>query len=222
MSFLLHIDTAVQTASVCLSKEQEVLGLLVNEDQKDHASWLHVAIHSLLKDNHLLPSLLSGVSVSAGPGSYTGLRVGLSAAKGLCYALNIPLFALNTLEVMASSALTEEEGLLCPMIDARRREVFTAVFDRQLKEVLPTQNMILESDSFSTLLNKDAVLFFGNGSEKFSTLTQHPNARFRVVLTTAKHLVPLAWNLYLERNSADLAYCIPNYTKDFHSATKQS
>lgn len=219
---ILNIDTAVQNASVCLSEKNQLLSIRLNAAQKDHASWLHTAIKDILVENKLSPSDLNAVAVSAGPGSYTGLRVGMSAAKGLCYTLGLPLITLNTLKIMAASAIDATTDLLCPMIDARRMEVFTAIYDREGNERLHPTNMIVESDSFSTLMEHNTISFFGNGSEKFRGVTQHTNASFRTVLTTAEHMVPLSWNRFLERDWANLAYSEPFYTKDFHSVTKQS
>ena len=222
MSMILNIDTVVQNASVCLSEKDQVRSMRLNPTQKDHASWLHTAIRDILVENNLSPSGLSAVAVSAGPGSYTGLRVGMSAAKGLCYTLGLPLITLNTLKIMAASAIDVTTDLLCPMIDARRMEVFTAIYDREGHERLQPASMILESDSFSTLMDTNTISFFGNGSEKFRGITQHPHASFNMVVTTAEHMVPLSWNSFLQRNWADLAYSEPFYTKDFHSVTKQS
>jgi tRNA threonylcarbamoyladenosine biosynthesis protein TsaB len=222
MSMILNIDTAVQNASVCLSEKNHVRSIRLNAAQKDHASWLHTAIRDILVENKLPPSGLSAVAVSAGPGSYTGLRVGMSAAKGLCYTLGLPLITLNTLKIMAASATEVTTDLICPMIDARRMEVFTAIYDREGNERLHPTNMILESNSFSMLMEHNTISFFGNGSDKFRGITQHPHASFSMVLTTAEHMVPLSWNCFQKRDWANLAYTEPFYTKDFHSVTKQS
>ncbi|MEP7258055.1 MAG: tRNA (adenosine(37)-N6)-threonylcarbamoyltransferase complex dimerization subunit type 1 TsaB, partial [Flavitalea sp.] len=141
MALIIAIDTAVDTAGVCLSADSQALGFLENERQKDHASWIHTAIRTLMNEAGFSMSKLNAVAVTAGPGSYTGLRVGMATAKGLCYALNIPLITENTLKVMAyavkqeyQQTLTENEVpvLFCPMIDARRIEVFTALFNDKL------------------------------------------------------------------------------------------
>src|SRR5215831_19352433 len=125
MPIILNIDTSVESASVCLSNDGDVVGLSVNNNKKDHAAWLHRAIQELVKNTGLTLSDLDAIAISIGPGSYTGLRIGLSAAKGLCYALNIPLISVNTLQMMAHAARKEDVQFICPLIDARRMEVFT-------------------------------------------------------------------------------------------------
>jgi len=145
VSWILHIDTAVQTASVCLSKNEKSIGVKMNSSQNDHAAWLQPAIVSLLREHDVPMKNLAAIAVSAGPGSYTGLRVGMATAKGLCYALQLPLITLSTLKMMAVSALKENANFFCPMIDARRMEVFTAVFDG--------------SNKFKTLVTHPNALF---------------------------------------------------------------
>src|SRR5689334_17760726 len=127
MSLVLNIDTAVETASICLSEDRKILQVSINENQKDHAAWLSVAIQNMMINAGYRLNQLHAIGITIGPGSYTGLRVGLSAAKGLCYALNIPLITIGTLEMMAFAAKDEPADLLCPLIDARRMEVFTAL-----------------------------------------------------------------------------------------------
>jgi tRNA threonylcarbamoyladenosine biosynthesis protein TsaB len=139
MSLLLHIDTAVENASVCISKNGELIGIAENKNQKDHATWIQPAIQSLMKEAVYNLKELDAVAVSNGPGSYTGLRVGLATAKGLCFALNKPLITLSTLEVMTIAALNipiSNINYFCPLIDARRMEVFTAIYDISLKTIL--------------------------------------------------------------------------------------
>src|SRR5215208_5364975 len=139
MSFILNIDTALETASVSLANNGRMLQSLVSESQKDHASWLHPAIKILLEKQGIGMDQLVAVGVSNGPGSYTGLRVGLSTAKGFCYALNIPLITIGTLKLMAFSARDEAEDLICPMIDARRMEVYTAIYTGEMAELIKPQ-----------------------------------------------------------------------------------
>lgn len=190
---------------------------LVNPSEKESASWLHVAIQDLLQKNQVLPAALRAVAVSAGPGSYTGLRVGMAAAKGLCYALSVPLISINTLQLMAAAVHGATTDLLCPMIDARRMEVFTAVYDRLLNEVLPATNLILNEDFFQDRLAGQRILFFGNGSQKLAGILEHPNAVFADVVATAQDMVSLAWKKFKSNQFSDLAYSEPFYGKDFHS-----
>jgi tRNA threonylcarbamoyladenosine biosynthesis protein TsaB len=217
VSLLLHIETAVVGSSLCLSDGEKVLALKDNPSQKDSAAWVQPAIQELVRESGLSLKDLAAISVSAGPGSYTGLRVGMSTAKGLCYALGIPLLTVSTLKMMAVAALDADADLLCPMIDARRMEVFTAVYHKDLKEVVPPHNIILEAGTFAGQLAQHRVLFFGNGAEKFRPLVDSPRASFAPIEATAAHLVPLALRDFEAGRFADLAYAEPYYGKEFFS-----
>jgi tRNA threonylcarbamoyladenosine biosynthesis protein TsaB len=219
MARILSIDTAIETASVCLSDGEKILTEASNPSQRDSAAWLHVAVKDMLEEQNMALRELDAVAVSAGPGSYTGLRVGMAAAKGLCFALNIPLITINTLKMMCVAARGVEASLLCPMIDARRMEVFTAVYNRQLEEIMPPTNMILSEDSFNEYLEQGTVCFFGNGSAKFRTVMSHPSARFAELDATAKMMVPLALEQFSRGEFSNLAYTTPFYGKDFYSPT---
>ena len=228
MTLILHIETAVETASICLAKDGELLTLDSNTQQRDHAAWMHNAIQLMMDNAGLSMKDLSAIAVSAGPGSYTGLRVGMASAKGLSYALKIPMISLNTLEIMANAALTNwsnTEGnndyLLVPMIDARRMEVFTAIYDAQLKNILIPQAMVLDVDSFNIWLKDHQLMFFGNGHEKCRNLIIHENARFEDISFSASNMVTLAYSYFQSKNFADLAYSEPFYTKAFYSPAKK-
>ena len=222
VSWILHIDTAVQTASICLAKNEESIAIKINSSQNDHASWLQPAIVSMLEEHDVAIKNLNAIAVSAGPGSYTGLRVGMATAKGLCYALQIPLILISTLKMMAVSALKEKTDFFCPMIDARRMEVFTAVFDQSLNEMEAPHNKILSESSFQNLLDRGQIVFFGNGSIKFKALVTHPNAVFKTIETNAMHMTGLANEKMIKREFADLAYSEPFYSKEFYSPAFQS
>jgi tRNA threonylcarbamoyladenosine biosynthesis protein TsaB len=222
MPLLLHIETAVEGASLCLSDGPEIIGFAENPSQKDSAAWVQPGIQDLLHKSGVRLQQLAAVSVSAGPGSYTGLRVGLSSAKGLCYALGIPLLTISTLKMMAVAAQSQEADLLCPMIDARRMEVFAAVYNKELTEVVAPHNRILDEDSFADLLQKERVCFFGNGSPKFAHLVNNPHASFVPVLTDARCMVPLAVQGFEGKAFADLAYAEPYYGKEFFSTHMKS
>lgn len=219
MNWILNIDTAIQSASVCLAANDEAVGITVNPSPKDQAAWLHIAIQQLLQENNLSLQQLSAIAISAGPGSYTGLRVGMAAAKGLCYALHLPLITISTLKMMAAAAINEPTDLVCPMIDARRMEVFTAIYDKRLNEIAPPHNIILTEDSFTGFLNKHTITFFGNGSNKFQTICAHPNAVFKHIETTAVHLTTLSYACFQQKQFANLAYSEPYYGKEFYSPT---
>lgn len=217
MSYILNIDTAVEGASVCLSHQGQIIALAEHEVQKDSASWIQPAIQTLLKGASLTVNGLAAIAISNGPGSYTGLRVGMATAKGLCYAAGIPLLTIGTLQMMTIAALEEKAELFCPMIDARRMEVFTALYNPALQELMPPQALILNEESFADALEQQTVLFFGNGSVKFKNWVQHPNAFFKELKINAKHLVPLAHQQLKAAAFADLAYSEPFYGKAFFS-----
>jgi tRNA threonylcarbamoyladenosine biosynthesis protein TsaB len=221
MNYILNIHTATETAMVNICNGPEVLATLFNQDTKQHASFLHTAIDQLLSENQIQMHQLKAIGVSNGPGSYTGIRVGLAAAKGLSYALQIPMITFNTLEVMAITAVNEiknEDAYYCPMIDARRMEVYTAVYNYQLKEIISPQAMILSENSFEEIAQQQEVIFFGNGSEKFTLLAPHLKRIFsKVNKISSDSLGEIAWKKYLEHSFADIAYSEPLYLKDFNS-----
>jgi tRNA threonylcarbamoyladenosine biosynthesis protein TsaB len=223
MSLILNIDTATEIAGISLSKEGRSLALLQNKEQKEHASWLHPAIEKMMQDTSFRMRDLQAVAVTAGPGSYTGLRVGMAAAKGFCYALNIPLITENTLKVMAFAAREQGvvTGLLCPMIDARRMEVFTAVYQNDLMELMPTSAMIIDGNSFSTYLAGGSVSFFGGGSYKCKPIITAPSAAFIDINYHAGYLGILSFLRYLQHEFTGLAYSEPAYTKEFYTHTRK-
>src|SRR5579871_6069248 len=179
MALILNIDISTESAAICLSKDGMQLALSESNEQKEHASWLHVAIDKMMKSNGFLMKDLSAVAVIDGPGSYTGLRVGMSAAKGLCYALQIPLITESSLKFMAYAATKQindiSDSFLCPMIDARRMEVFTALYNQRLEELLPPTAMLLDEKSFLAHLSSKKICFFGNGSAKWEKMTDSNN-----------------------------------------------
>jgi tRNA threonylcarbamoyladenosine biosynthesis protein TsaB len=217
VSFILNIDTAVTTASVCLATNEQPLALKINPSQKEHAAWLHTAIRELLEETGVSLQQLDAIAVSAGPGSYTGLRVGMATAKGLCYALQKPLITINTLKMMAVAARGEPTELLCPMIDARRMEVFTAIYNQNLVELLSPVNLIIEKTSFEGILRHNSVSFFGNGSAKYQEISSSVNAYFKTIEANATHMTPLSFSEFRENKFAGLAYAEPFYGKDFYS-----
>src|SRR5688500_2122340 len=218
MALILNIDTATEKAGICLASDGVSVQLLENREQKDHAAWIHVAIEEVLKQTATDARTIDAIAVTIGPGSYTGLRVGMATAKGLCYALNKPLITINTLQMMAAAAveggITTE--LICPMIDARRMEVFTALYNQQLEEIMPSKAMILEPTSFIEHLSEKRITFLGNGIKKFQNITIHPNADFSTLTVNASHITVLAYMQWLQHNFADLAYAEPFYGKEFY------
>jgi len=226
MAIILNIDTTGSKASIALAIDGIAITEASNSEQRDHASWIHQAIDQLLQGNGFKPVDLSAIAVTIGPGSYTGLRVGLATAKGFCYALNIPLITENTLQVMASQAISRysdrnqaNADYYIPMIDARRMEVFTAVYDHQLNEILPPKAMILDAASFQDYLTNRTVVF-GNGALKFKTLLDHTNALFEDYEATATDMSRLSYQKFLNNSFSDIVYCDPLYLKEFYSPEK--
>jgi tRNA threonylcarbamoyladenosine biosynthesis protein TsaB len=198
------------------------------DDGFKHAENLMVLIEKVLESSGWTYSMLDGIAVSAGPGSYTGLRIGVSTAKGICYALDKPLIAVSTLKTLAAGFLRTHpdfEGKLCPMIDARRMEVYTALFDTSLKLLMPDHPLVIEETSFMNWLEGSPVAFFGDGAEKCRpVLGIHPNAVFDLpTKLNAEDMIPEALEAFQKNNFADLAYFEPAYLKPYQgTAPKQS
>jgi tRNA threonylcarbamoyladenosine biosynthesis protein TsaB len=214
---ILQINTALQEATVSISADGQLLGERVNPAQKEHAGFVQPAIAELCDSLNTTLKDLDAVSVVNGPGSYTGLRVGLSAAKGICYALNLPLILINTLEWMAFGNRTHGSDWVCPMIDARRMEVFTSVYDQNMNSVLDPLAMILEADSLHDLLSEHTISFIGDGAAKWKELCTHPHAYFPKPRKDVGALSKLSLLYYQKKEFANLAYSEPFYTKDFHT-----
>lgn len=224
MSCILHIETSTEVCSVSVS--QDGASIFSKEDYKgpSHAVALGVFVDEALSfaDNHAIP--LDAVAVSCGPGSYTGLRIGVSMAKGVCYGRNVPLIGLPTLEVMSVPVLlsTElpEDALLCPMIDARRMEVYAAIYDRALNVKRAISADIIDEHSYVEFLEKHPVYFFGNGSGKCREKLVHPNAHFiDDIYPLAKWMFPLAEKAMAKQDFKDVAYFEPFYLKEFVAST---
>jgi tRNA threonylcarbamoyladenosine biosynthesis protein TsaB len=217
MPILLHLHTGLEKAYVGISRDQEVLAFRENAIQKDHAAFLHPAIQSVIKEAGLKTDNLEAVSVINGPGSYTGLRVGLSAAKGLCYAIGTPLICLSTLEWLAWPFLQATTDLICPMIDARRMEVFTALYNRSLEPVKPEHPEILDEKSFPEL-EKHCIIFTGNGREKLpENIRSHKNTQLPEQQSAIGDQVNMALNRFINNRFDDIAYIEPSYGKAFYT-----
>jgi tRNA threonylcarbamoyladenosine biosynthesis protein TsaB len=242
---ILLIDTSQETGTVALAKEGSVLFSEENKIAKEHAVWLHTAIARLIAEAKITIRELEAVAVVAGPGSYTGLRVGMAAAKGFCYALKVPLITQNTLRVMAESILNlaqEKGAMICPMIDARREEVFTALYSLSLKpkaespkllkeqepaanrqpptanplnEILHPQAMILDKNSFEMNLSQGCVIFFGSGAEKWKKISTSSKAIFEPQPDIIQAFAMLAYQDFRSQNWADTNYSEPVYLKEF-------
>ena len=217
MAIILNIDTAIDTASVCLAKDGKALQSAVNSHQRDHASWLHPTIQKIVAEAGLSLKNIDAVAVTIGPGSYTGLRVGLAAAKGLCYALTVPLIAINTLQMMAFAAKEEEADFICPMIDARRMEVFMAVYDKQMAAIIKPCALVVEPHSFDSLLAQGKILFLGNGSQKLKPVIVHPNVIFNNMAVVADDMTLLSESSFTKKSFVALENVEPFYIKEFYT-----
>lgn len=217
--YILNIETSTTVCSVALSENQKTLAFREIDNGYTHAENLHVFIDTLLKETAILPSRLSAISVSKGPGSYTGLRIGVSAAKGMAYALNIPLLSVDTLILMAATAkeVCAEYEFYCPMLDARRMEVYTSIYNNSLVAQTETNALILDETSVMRFKQYPSICFFGNGMPKSKTLLQdHAGAKFiETIVPSAIHMGPLSHNKFLEKKFEDVAYFEPFYLKDF-------
>lgn len=223
MALILCIETATRSCSVALAKDGNLLHFKEEiSDKYSHSEQLTSFVESLLKKHNIGFPDLDAVAVSKGPGSYTGLRIGVSTAKGLCYALDKPLIGISTLKAMASGIEKKYPNkLYCPMIDARRMEVYMAFFQAG-KQLTNIEAHIVEKDSFSKMLVKGEVLFFGDGAEKCQGIFSHANATFiNNVYPSAKDMVVIAENTFIQQQFENIAYFEPYYLKEFVAGSKK-
>ena len=216
MAYILCIETATTNCSVSIVKNDETVAVIEdNSKSYSHAERLHTSIDAVVKKSGITLCELSAVAVSKGPGSYTGLRIGVSTAKGLCFSLDIPLISVSTLHALASQ-VEQEEGFIVPMLDARRMEVYTAVFDTKYQLLHPVEAKVLDADAYNTYLDKVPVFFIGNGVTKWKILCTHPKAIFiEDALPSAIQMGKIAYQKYVEKDFEDTAYFEPYYLKDF-------
>lgn len=221
MSCILNIDTSMNVCSVAVSQDGACIFDKEDHSGPNHAERLGAFVDEALSfiDNHAIP--LDAVAVSCGPGSYTGLRIGVSMAKGICYGRDVKLLAVPTLELLCVPVLlremvTDDDALLCPMLDARRMEVYAQLFTRSLREVRPIQADVVDADTYREYLDKHPVYFFGNGAMKCKEVIDHPNAHFiEGIEALAKNMLPLAERRMAREEFEDVAYFVPFYLKDF-------
>lgn len=228
MSCILNIETSTETCSVAVAQDGGIIFEKINNEPNSHTKYLAKFVEEALSfaESHAIP--LDAVAVSSGPGSYTGLRIGVSTAKGICYGKNVPLIAIPTLKLLCvkpllSDDIEDENALLCPMIDARRMEAYTAIYDRALQEVREVKAEVIDANTYNEWLDKGLVYFFGNGAEKCKEIINHPNARFiDNVIPTAKSMLPLAELAIAKGQYEDVAYFEPFYLKDFVAIKSKS
>ncbi|TDN95620.1 tRNA threonylcarbamoyladenosine biosynthesis protein TsaB [Salegentibacter sp. 24] len=216
MALILCLETATTNCSVVLSKDGALFARKEDGSKNySHAEKLHVFIEEILKENNLSIADLDAIAVSKGPGSYTGLRIGVSTAKGLCFSLDLPLISVPTLTCLALQ-VKPKKGFVIPMLDARRMEVYSTVFNSDLQQVRATKAEVLDEKSFAEFLDKDKVVFIGDGVEKFKGICNHPNAEFiGGKLPSATEMCGLAEAKYKISDTEDVAYFEPYYLKDF-------
>lgn len=222
MALLLHIETSTKNCSVALAKDGTLVALKeLNDGNYSHAEKLHVFIEEVLKESKQSFSALDAIAVSKGPGSYTGLRIGVSAAKGLCFALDIPLISIDTLQSLALQA-NQTNGITVPMLDARRMEVYSAVFNAFNERIRQTKAEVIDENSFIEYLNEGDVYFIGDGVEKTAQVIQHKNANYiEQKLPSANEMISLAYQKYTNDDFEDTAYFEPYYLKDFMVTQKK-
>jgi tRNA threonylcarbamoyladenosine biosynthesis protein TsaB len=220
MSCILHIDTSTDVCSVAVSEDSHVIFEQIDRTGPNHAERLGTFVDEALSftDNHAIP--FDAVAVSGGPGSYTGLRIGVSMAKGICYARSLKLISVSTLELLCVPVLlrelVEEGALLCPMIDARRMEVYAGIYDRALRPVREVQADVVDAETYKPWLDRGKVYFFGGGAKKCMETINHPNARYiDGIEPLAKWMQPLAERRLMNGQTEDVAYYVPFYLKDF-------
>lgn len=227
MPNIIHIETSTEVCSVALSSDGVVKFQRQDFEGPSHAALLGGFVEEAVKYARENDIALHAIAVSSGPGSYTGLRIGVSEAKGLCFGMNLPLIAVSTLELLCCTAMfrvdVEDDALICPMIDARRMEVYAAVYDECLQPVMPVGAYIVEENTFAEVLSQRKVIFCGNGAAKCREVINHPNAIFvDGVYPLATGMLALAERAFARNEFCDVAYYEPFYLKDFVATTPKN
>lgn len=221
MSFIISFETSTPACSVALHRSGELVGIKVINAEKSHSGSLVPMTKELLKEHGLTVQDLAAVAVSKGPGSYTGLRISTSTAKGICFAQNLPLIAIGTLEGMAVE-MKNEASILIPMLDARRMEVYTQVFNTSARPVSEPCAEVLDEQSYSGVDKSAEILFFGSGAEKYQVICKFDNVRFmNDFVPSAKGIGILAWEKFQQQAFEDTAYFEPFYLKEFYTTAKK-
>jgi tRNA threonylcarbamoyladenosine biosynthesis protein TsaB len=223
LAYILHIESTSTVCSVAVSENETLIAIKEINNGFSHAENLHVFIRDLLQQSHLNITQINAISVSSGPGSYTGLRIGFASAKGLAYALNIPLIKVDTLKSLSKSVIdsVKKDAYYCPLIDARRMEVYYALHTNDLKEHQKPNNLVMTPESINVFDLDKSIYFFGDGLEKSKPLINTLNDFYFIenIMPSAKHLITLAFQKFKESDFEDLAYAEPFYLKDFYFTT---
>jgi tRNA threonylcarbamoyladenosine biosynthesis protein TsaB len=220
MPIILHLETSTRMCSVALSSGGKLIAWKEQGGEYTHAENLTLFIQSVFDTAGIQIKDIDAVAVSKGPGSYTGIRIGVSVAKGLCYALEKPLLAIGTLEALTAGCKqrVQHTGLYCPMLDARRMEVYCALYDDKGNEVMAPGAVIIDADSFKVELERQKIIFFGDGAAKCKELIRHTNAVFVDHLEpSAQFMIGLSEKAFQSGQKEDIAYFVPSYLKDFHT-----
>ncbi len=222
MALILNLETATTNCSVSIARDGDLLILKEhNTPNYSHSEQLHVFIQEVLKEAKVSINQLDAIAISKGPGSYTGLRIGVSTAKGLCFALNLPLISIATLESMAHQVKIEKSTSIISLLDARRMEVYAAVYDHQYTEIGETKAEIVEGTSFASFAKNGKVLLIGSGAEKCREILAHPNFDYNTsIIPSAREMCALSYAKFIAKDFEDVAYFEPYYLKDFILQTK--
>ena len=227
MAVILNIETSTNVCSVALSENEKLIDYRESREDKSHSTVLTVFIDEMLRKNNIKASQLDAIAVSKGPGSYTGLRIGVSVAKGICYAVDKPLISVGTLQIMSWGVVNSnklnllniddvEHLWFCPMIDARRMEVYSAFFDYKNEKKIEVSADVIDENSYKDLLDKRKIVFFGNGANKCQDAIKNINAFFiHDVYPSAKDMIALSYQSFINKKFEDTAYFEPFYLKDF-------
>ena len=217
MALILNIETSENVCSVVLTKDNKIISIKEDSEGRNHARLVAVFVDDILKENKIKPQELDAIAVSKGPGSYTGLRIGVSFAKGLSYGLDIPLISVGTLEALANAGIKKHKNtLICPMIDARRMEVYTSVYNQELEELQKISAVIITEEFNASLLKENKLVFCGSGSEKSMEVLKHENIIYDFeIKPSAKNMIEISANKYAAKEFEDSAYFEPFYLKDF-------
>ncbi|WP_431162660.1 tRNA (adenosine(37)-N6)-threonylcarbamoyltransferase complex dimerization subunit type 1 TsaB [Flagellimonas beolgyonensis] len=223
MAILLNLETATTNCSVSISKDDQIIALKENNAENySHSEQLHIFIKEALQEASLSFSDIEAVSISKGPGSYTGLRIGVSAAKGLCFSLDVPLISIPTLESMARQVELQAGEIVIPVLDARRMEVYSCVYDADYQEIRETRAEIIDEGSFAEYASASKVYLIGSGAEKCRGALEHPNFQFEeTIVPSAREMAPLAFKKFQVKQFEDVAYFEPYYLKDFVIQSKK-
>lgn len=228
MALILSIETSSPVCSICLAKDGKMLSLRETSEEKSHATLLTIFIDEVLKENNFTINDIDAVAVSEGPGSYTGLRIGVSSAKGICYGIDKPLIAISTLQALAKAVLSQNQQIeptawLCPLIDARRMEVYSAFFDISCNIKSEIEPHIIDENSFKDDLDERKIIFFGSGAEKCKSIIVSENAVFiDGIMPSSSYMIELAEEAFQNQKFVDVVYFEPFYLKEFMATTPKN